>query len=933
MMLFHNGKGSDLAWLVLLALGCGLCVMPGCSSTGAKDVGKVGISTAQSTRALGVCPPFKLRDEQGKIIDPVHGVNDKVPYSPKQTCGAKGCHDYSKITEGFHFQQGKGEKVPPLYAARYRWVSSPGNYGGNWCSPAPLYRQLAAKKNASPRTIDMTSFDFVTATCGNCHPGGGPMEYDRDGKRYDQRMLDPASGLTPGGDNGLDGDYFKAQWSKTGVIEADCLLCHMPEYDYKKRNAQLADWNFKWAATKGAGFADVTGKVKEGETPQVTYDLSKFDEDGNVVLHMATEPRNETCLHCHAKPDWKKRGASFTARTDVHVMAGLRCVDCHAAGSKAADPRIRGKEVHHFGKGDDPSGAVRNDLDNTVRSCEDCHLKGWRNAPIAKHKWLPPLHLDKLSCQACHIPNRAVKSALVQASDVFNPAPRISPPPKHIWTFYDQQMKFWNHYGDLDLFTAADQPTDVTRPTLFRYKGKIYPGNRVHSAWLGFEEKGKPGLNQLFMKDFFGMWKAHNEDPGAYPQLAKITDDNKDGVIEVNRPEEIDALLSATKEHLEKTKFPLDGKRLVWVSDSRAYYSSSESKELPREMHEATAYASVYKFSHDIAPAKAALGSAGCRDCHSAKSPFFFAAVLERPFDSRGNPVWTTQSRIIGYDGSAPRYSGAAGVVAAFFKWLTIVVMGALIGHILLDAFRRLRSGQVRQEPYPTVWVQRFNGHFRAQHLLLVVSVLMLFLSGLFAFGTRYPGAHWAAALSGALGGVDLWRIVHRTGALLLMAAAGYHIFYSIISEEGRRDFRLMLPTADDVRHVWQNLRWFFGTSKQRPAFGRFTYFEKFDYWAVFWGCFIMIGTGLAMWFHDLVLTLFPSAPAFVFDAFKEAHAHEAILAFLAIAIWHMYNVHLRPGRCHGTWLWIHGRTELQEAEREHPKDPTLRSDSSEDPA
>ncbi len=643
--------------MALAVLAVCTCLVIGRTESAVKSaVSRAGTDRANMQPASGVCPPIKLRDEQGRIIDPVHGVNDKAPYSPKQTCGAKGCHDYNKITQGFHFTQGKGEKAPATYAARYRWVTSPGNYGGNWCSPAPLYRQLAPKRNANPRTIDMTSFDFVTATCGNCHPGGGPLEYDRDGKRYDERMLDPALGLTPGGDNGLDGDYFKAQWSKTGVIEADCLLCHMPEYDYKRRNAQLADLNFKWAATQGAGFATVSGKVKDGQTPTVAYDLARFDEDGNAVVHIAPEPRNETCLHCHAKPDWKKKGASYTARTDVHIMAGLRCVDCHAAGSKAADPRIRGKEVHQFGKGDDPSGAVRNDLDNTVRTCEDCHLSGWRNAPRATHDWLPPLHLKKLSCQACHIPNRTVKSALVQASDVNNPAPRITPPAKHIWTFYDQEMSFWNHYGELDLFTPTDEPTNVTRPTLIRYKGKTYPGNRVHSAWVGYEEEGKPGLNQLFMKDFYGMWKAHADDPNAYPQLGKITDDNKDGIIEVNRPEEIDALLAATREHLTRTKFPLEGKRLVWVSDSRAYYSSSRSRELGREPYEATAYASVYKFSHDIAPAKAALGSGGCTDCHGASSAFFTGAVLDSPFAGKNaQPVWKPNYTILGISPLAVR--------------------------------------------------------------------------------------------------------------------------------------------------------------------------------------------------------------------------------------------------------------------------------------
>jgi len=242
-----------------------------------------------------------------------------------------------------------------------------------------------------------------------------------------------------------------------------------------------------------------------------------------------------------------------------------------------------------------------------------------------------------------------VKSALVQASDVYNPAPRITPPPTHIWAFYDQEMTFWNHYGELELFTNKDEPTDITRPTLIRYKGKIFPANRVHSAWVGFEEEGKPGLNQLFMKDFFQMWTQNHGDPKSkFPQLAGITDDNKNGVIEVNRPEEIDALLASVKAYLSATGFPLEGRRLVWVSDDRAYYSSKDSRDLPREAYEATPYASVYKFSHDIAPARAALGTGGCTDCHRGGSAFFQGAVLDKPFagdDAR--PSWVANSQIL----------------------------------------------------------------------------------------------------------------------------------------------------------------------------------------------------------------------------------------------------------------------------------------------
>ena len=164
---FVSGIGWSLTTWVTLALSAA-------STSGIDQTASVPAATRPAMQsadpalalpagASGVCPPFHLRDEQGNVIDPIHDINAAAPYSPKQTCGA--CHDYAKITEGFHFTQGKGESMPAEYANRYNWVSSPGNYGGNWCSPAPLYRQLAPKSNTNARSIDMTSFEFV----GECY--------------------------------------------------------------------------------------------------------------------------------------------------------------------------------------------------------------------------------------------------------------------------------------------------------------------------------------------------------------------------------------------------------------------------------------------------------------------------------------------------------------------------------------------------------------------------------------------------------------------------------------------------------------------------------------------------------------------------------------------------------------------------------------------
>ncbi len=597
-------------------------------------------------RTEGVCPPFHLLDEAGNVIDPVKGTNADRPYSPKQTCGK--CHDYEKITQAYHFRMGAGEKPSAELAARCQWASTPGFYGGNWCSPAPLYNYLSPKENPSAAAMDMTSFSIMAIGCGSCHPGGGSAEYDREGKRYDRWMADPASGLKPGGDNNFDGDYYKARWTESGVVEADCLLCHLPGYKFPERDRQLKALNYRWAATAGAGLATVAGSVEKVEPVTVAYDRAKFNPDGTLSPNIVREPRNEACLACHAQPGWKKRGFNYRARTDVHVRAGLRCTDCHPAGQSANDPRIRGRELHEIGKGDDPGGLVRSDLKNTMRDCADCHTTGRFGAPVAKHRWLPPLHLEALACETCHVPERLVKPIQFQASDVFNPGTKIPSKGKYLWTFYGPDGAYRNHYGYLVMEGYDDKPTEPFKPFLARYQGKIWPVNRVHTAWPGIQVEGQSALMQPKMSDVYRMWTTHQQDASKFPDLARIADDNGDGVIEVNRPEEIDALIASVTTLLAESKYPMEGKRVVWVYNDRVYASGTEYRTVPKHEWEASPYGNVHKYAHDVYPARSALGINGCTDCHHPKSAFFFASALKYPFDANGKPVTEPQCCLIG---------------------------------------------------------------------------------------------------------------------------------------------------------------------------------------------------------------------------------------------------------------------------------------------
>jgi formate dehydrogenase gamma subunit len=696
-----------------------------------------------------VCPPFFLRDEAGNIIDPVHNINADKPYSPKQTCGAAGCHDYNKITEGFHFTQGKGEQPTAAQAQRYQWASSPGNYGGNWCSPAPLYHYLSPKQNSSPRTMDMTSFSFITAGCGECHPGGGSAEYDRNGNRYDQFMVE--KGYTSNGDNDFDGDYYQAQWSETGVLEADCMMCHQPEYNNAERKKQLKALNFRWAATAAAGWATITGSVQEKIPVKVAYNASLFDADGKISPHIVREPRNKACLECHAQPGWKKRGANYSLRTDVHLRAGLKCVDCHPAGSKAVDSRINEREMHQLGKGDDPGGLVRNDLDNTVLDCDYCHSNGYLGAPIAKHTWLPPLHLERIACQTCHIPERVVKPALFQASDVFNPGTKIPAKGKYLWVFYGPDMQYYNHYGNLKMMGYEDKPTDPFKPVLVKYKGKIYPVNRIHSAWPGIEVEGKPGLMQPLMSAIYKMWATHFKDSTQYAELAKIKDDNGDGVIEVNRADEIDALIAAVTSLLKATNYPMQGKRVVWAMNDRVYRSGTDFYTIPKEEWEASPYANVHKYCHDVYPAKAALGAKGCSDCHSGSSDFFFADIVRYPFDSNAEPITIAQSQLLGVSKlEASMGNWRESFLKQIAPWLFVIIIGFMVVHLAICGPCLEKTIETKDEEK---LICRLKIPERLAHCITMIAFIFLGVTGiLFLFRAEGIAVNWGRTLHAWIG-------------------------------------------------------------------------------------------------------------------------------------------------------------------------------------
>ena len=203
----------------------------------------------------------------------------------------------------------------------------------------------------------------------------------------------------------------------------------------------------------------------------------------------------------------------------------------------------------------------------------------------------------------------------------------------------------------------------------------------------------------------------------------------------------------------------------------------------------------------------------------------------------------------------------------------------------------------------------RFPVVRRIEHLLMLLSFVTLGLTGL---PQKYPNSSPGAFLLNILGGIESLRFIHHTAAIVMMFGTAYHILVMGYSVFVLRDQMSMLPSMQDAKDGIQALLYNLGFAKTYPQMGRYTFEEKMEYWAFAWGAAVMGATGFLMW-NPITATQY--LPGEFVPAAKAAHGGEAVLAVLAIIIWHMYGEHIK--RLNKA-MWTGTQTE-QEMIHEHP--------------
>ena len=632
-----------------------------------------------------------LYDAGSRRIEP----DSTTPYSSSKTCGR--CHDYETISHGWHFNAFLTDSADGREGEPWIWTDP------RTGTQLPLsYRDWA--QTFDPRVIGIDQWDMVKHFGGRIPGGGLGHAPEADEPKEEASEAEPAE---------TDSTY--SRWPLSGSLEIDCLACHgvSGSYNFNARREQIAKENFAWAATAAMQVGTVEGdvsRIKDGadpeedatkdKLPKVTYDASQFAADGTVFVDLVRQPENNACYQCHSNRTVDAAGIEprWTHDEDIHLRAGMQCIDCHRNGIDHHIVRAYPGEEH-------PSGESMVTL-----SCAGCHLgeafvdelgmgtdqapqetqddeislAGRLGSPHPEHAGLPPLHFEKLSCTACHsgplprdealgIMTSLAHSLGEKGHRIGNELPRIAGPVyangsdgrvyphRVVWPAY------WASMVDGKLTPLDPETTyDVTRKAL-----------RVRKDFS--TELLMPKLGSSEMKEALGedRYRVKPEER-TEEETAKVEAATK-AAGEKLFGEKVAAAIAAIEEELGV-------EQAVYVSSGYVYASGDEEDTVKKiDLKDPDSIDMIrWPMAHNVRPAGWSLGITGCVECHNDSGKIFASTVAANgPGPDRGEPI--AMAAIQGVDPNQrlawnQMFSGRASFKYIIAGSVTLLLVTLLLG-------------------------------------------------------------------------------------------------------------------------------------------------------------------------------------------------------------------------------------------------------------
>ena len=605
----------------------------------------------------------------------------------------------------------------------------------------------------------------------------------------------------------------------------------------------------------------------------------------------AQKIKDETCLACHSDPTSTatvngKTVSLFVDRAKFrHSIHGsmFSCVDCHKDAK--ALPHVTLEKVDCTGCHADAQQAYAHSLHSrdgkpghtAAATCQDCH--GDVHTILAASDAASPVHHDNIpaTCGRCH-----GQRFLMQANGV-STQPFLSYQDsvhgRAVASGSEKAAVCTDCHGTHEILPPSDPKSPIARVNVSATCGQCHAD-----------------VKTTFMQSIHGQAVAQGN------QLAPTCTDCH-GIHSIKSPSNPSAPIAEGNVSRDICARCHEGVRL--------------SQEFGIPGNRVATYMDSY---HGLAQKNGSVVAANCSSCHGVHN--ILPSSDARSTISRANLVTTcgqchkgvtrefTLTPVHLQTGAGSRDIGSIAV-----RWIRIVyiilILGIIGGMFLHNAIIwRSKAATIRrmQNPYMT----RMSVNQRWQHLILLVTFVVLVITG---FALRFPSS-WFAHTFGM--GESLRGIIHRIAGVLLIGGGTYHLFYLAAAREGRRLLRDIAPRPRDLFDVWNTMRYYLGLGGEKPKFGRFSYAEKAEYWALVWGTALMGLTGVMMWAKVWVGNLLAR---WWVDAATAVHFYEAILATLAILVWHFYQVFFDPDVYPMNWAWWDGKMPVEHYAHEHALD------------
>jgi len=333
--------------------------------------------------------------------------------------------------------------------------------------------------------------------------------------------------------------------------------------------------------------------------------------------------------------------------------------------------------------------------------------------------------------------------------------------------------------------------------------------------------------------------------------------------------------------------------------------------------------------------------AAKCFDCHGSHG--ILPASNPESMISKENIVGTCGQCHEGSNENFAKYIAHAnehdrekypGLFYAFWFMTTLLLstFGFFGIHTILWLYRGLREKAKNPNPvdkkkaYTEKQVQRFDAFSRSLHLMVILSFISLAITGM---TLKFAHVPLFQALSFVMGGFKVTGVIHRFAAIVTFLYFVLHIGYLVTKKQTRKiqwkdlimGERTLVPRLHDLKEFFQTIKWFVGAGP-KPQYGRWTYWEKFDYFAVFWGVSIIGFSGLILWFPEFFTWL--GVPGNIINISTIIHSDEALLATGFIFTIHFFNTHFRPEKFPIDPVIFTGSMSLEEFEEERPREYEL---------